>query len=128
MKKFLKQLNDKHWYLIAGIAVIALLIWIYGCQSTVTSLIEPDKKITRAELELETNYIIGQAKIKLIDLDRQDEVKHLILEQAAMFGTTGTFNPTGLLNTCISIGAIAFGLDRNKKLKETLKEKVNNTT
>ena len=122
MKKLLTALNENHWYLIAAAIICALLIWTYGCESQVYSIIDPAKKVTRAELELETDYIIGQARLRLEDLDKQDEIKRLVLEQAAIFGTTGNFNPTGLLNTCISIAAIAFGLDRNKKLKDAHKK------
>lgn len=118
MLNFLRFINKNHWYIIAAIVAAALLIWLYGCQSTVNSMINPKQKITRAELENETNYIIGQAKVKLADLDRQDELKRLLLEQAVLFNSTGTFNPAGLINTLISVGAIAFGLDRNKKLKD----------
>lgn len=119
MKTIFSFINDKHWYLIAATIACVLLIWIYGCQSTVGSIITPDKKITRAELKLEADFLLGQARVKLEDLDRQDDVKRILLEQTAIFGTTGTFNPTGLLNTIISISAVAFGLDRNKKLKES---------
>lgn len=116
MATLLKFCNDNHWFLIGGACIAAMTFWIYGCQSTVTSMIDPNQKINREQLQLETDYIIGQAKVKLQDLDRQDELKQLILDQAAIFGTTGTFNPMGLLNTLISIGAISFGLNRNQKL------------
>lgn len=117
MLKLLKALNDNHWYLIAGAIAITLFVWLYGCQSSVRSMIDPTKSVTRDELQLEADYLIGQIKVKMTDLDKQDEIKTLLLEQAAIFGQTGTFNPTGLMNTCISIGAIAFGLDRNRKYK-----------
>lgn len=121
MLKFLKLLNENHWYLIAGVIACGFVVWLYGCQSTVTSLLHPQQRITRAQLDLEVDYFMGQAKIKLAELDQHDQIKYLLLDQAAIFGSTGTFNPMGLLNTFISIGAIAFGLDRNKRLKEVRK-------
>lgn len=126
MKNLLKLLNNNHWYAIAIILVCGLLFWIYGCQSEVYSLINPDQKVNRAGLQVEVNYILGRARVKLEDLDQQDEIKRLLLEQAAIFGTTGTFNPMGLLNTVITIVAVAFGLDRNKKLKDA--RSANSTT
>lgn len=125
MKKLFTILNDQHWYIIAVILVVGFVFWLYGCQSRVASIMHPDQKVTRAELELESDYVIGQFRVKLADLDRQDAVKTLILEQAAIFSQTGTFNPTGLLNTCVSVGAIAFGLNRNQKVKKITKEKNN---
>jgi len=121
MQNLLKLLNDNHWYIIAAVLICGLLFWIYGCQSQVRSIIKPTSKITRAELEIEVDYLLAQARIKLEDLDRQDEIKRLLLEQAAIFSSTGTFNLTGLLNTAITIGAISFGLNRNQKLKDATK-------
>lgn len=118
MYKFLKLINEQHWYIVAGIIVGGLVFWLYGCQSEVTSMIDPTKMVTRDELQLEADYLLGQVKVKMQDLDRQDELKLLLLEQAKIFGESGQFNPAGLLNTCISIGAIAFGLDRNRKYKK----------
>lgn len=125
MKKILSFLNDQHWYIIATVLIIGFMLWIYGCQSQVASMIEPNKKVTRAELQLEADYLVGQIKVKMTDLDKQDAIKMLLLEQATIFGQTGTFNPTGLLNTCATIGAIAFGLNRNQKVKKITAEKNN---
>ena len=120
MKKFLTYLNDQHWYLIAIVVACVFLLWIYGCQSQVRSMIDPTKMVSREELQVEADYLIGQIKNKMSDLDRQDELKMLMLEQATIFGQSGTFNPTGLMNTIVTIGAIAFGLDRNRKYKVAL--------
>jgi hypothetical protein len=116
MKKFLEWTNENHWYIIAAIVICAILVWVYGCQSQVTSMIDHTKKVTRAGLQVESDYLLGQIKVKLEDLDQQDELKRLILDQASVFATTGTFNPLGLLNTLISVAAISFGLNRNQKL------------
>ena len=121
MTKVLRFFNDNHWYVIAVIIAASISIWLYGCDSQVPSMMDPAKKINRAELELESDYLIGQVKMKLADLDKQDEIKILMLEQALIFGESGTFNPAGLLNTLISIGAISFGLNRNQKLRTITK-------
>ena len=119
MLKYLKFLNDNHWLLIFGCICLCMFFWLYGCESHVKSILEPEKEITRAELENEVNSIMAIAQTKLSDLDKQDEVRQLILDKAALFATTGTFNPTGLLNLIISIGAIGTTLDSRRKLKVT---------
>jgi len=123
MQHLLKFLNDNHWYIIACVLACSFVFWIYGCESQVTSLLYPEKKINRMELENETTYIIGQAKVKLADLDRQDELKQLVLDQAAIFSQQGSFNPMGLLNTIVTIGAVSFGLNRNQLLRDANKTK-----
>jgi len=122
MRPLLKFFNDNHWYLIAAVIAAMFVFWIYGCESQVGSMLDPTKKINRMELENETAYILGQAKVKLADLDKQDELRQLVLEQAALFDQSGTFNPMGLLNTIISIGAISFGLNRNQLLNDARKK------
>ena len=128
IKKILKFCNDNHWFIIGAACIIGMIFWLYGCESQVSSMIDPGKKINRQELQLETDYIIGQAKVKLADLDKQDELKKLILDQAAIFGQSGSFNPMGLLNTIVSIGAISFGLNRNQKLNDLQKNNPTTTT
>lgn len=125
MLKFLKKLNDNHWYIIGALLIAGLLFWIEGCESQVYSIIDRDQKISRAELIIEVDYLLAQATVKLEDLDKQDEIKRILLEQAAIFATSGTFNPMGLLNTAVTIGAVAFGLDRNRKYK--IASKANST-
>lgn len=120
----LKFLNDNHWAAVAGIILIVGGIWFLGCQSTTKSLIDPAKKVTRGELQAEVNYLLAQAKVKLADLDRQDEIRRLIAEQATLFGSTGSFNPMGLLNLGVSVFAVGSALDARRKLKAATEEKV----
>ena len=122
LKEIMHYMNENHWYIIATIIICALLLWLFGCESQVYSIVDPTKKVCREEIELEANYLLGQAKMKLADLDQQDEIKRIALEQAAIFGTTGQFNPMGLMNTVISIAAVSFGLNRNQKYKDTKKQ------
>ena len=123
MKKFLKKVNEQHWYIIGGVAVIGFFFWLYGCQSLTESLLTPGKSVARDELQIELNYLVEKAKLKFSDLDRQDETKKFILEQLQIIGTQGSFNPAGLLNAVITVGAITFGLDRNRKYKLSNKTK-----
>jgi len=121
MTKILKWFNDQHWYIIGLVIITAVVIWTYGCESQVRGLLDPNTRINRAELQNELNYIIGQAKIKTANLDKQDEVKQALLDAANIIGTTGTINPSGLINVAACIGAISFGLNRNQKLKAITK-------
>ena len=122
MKKILLWLNEQHWYLI-GIAVLVVLIfWTYGCVSTTESLINQNQKITRSELQNELNYLVGLAKAREEDLDRQDSVKQALLDSANIMSQTGSINPSGLINLAATIGAISFGLNRQQKLKAATKK------
>jgi hypothetical protein len=128
MKRILTFCNDNHWWLIAGLLIAGMIFWTFGCQSHVESLITPQKQINRTELQNELQYIIGTAKAREEDLDRQDATKQALLDAANVIGTTGSINPSGLLNVAATIGAIGFGLNRNQKLKAITKETETKTT
>jgi dolichol kinase len=123
MSKILKYLNENHMAAIAALVLIAGAIYFLGCQSRVPSMIDPKKQITRGELEAESDFLIAQVRLKLEDLDRQDEIKRLISEQASLFATTGSFNPMGLANLAISVFAVGSALDSRRKLKAATAEK-----
>lgn len=115
MKKTLKFLNDNHHYIIAAAVIIACTFWTYGCHSQVNSILNPNQRVSRAELQIEVDYFLAHAELKFLDLDRQDQIKQALLDLGSTFAATGTFNPTGLLNTAISVAAIAFGLNQRKR-------------
>jgi hypothetical protein len=124
IKTVLKWCNDNHWYLIAGAMIITVIFWTYGCESKVTSLINQGQMVNRSELQNELNYVVGQAKAREENLDRQDAVKQALLDAANIMGTTGAINPSGLINLAASIGGIAFGLSQRQALKNANKTTV----
>ena len=115
MKKMLKFVNENHHYIIAGIAIIICTVWTFGCPSQVNSILNPNQLITRPELKIEIDYFLAHAELKYLDLDRQDAIKQTLLDLGSTFAQTGTLNPTGLLNTAVSVAAIAFGLNQRKR-------------
>lgn len=110
-----KLFNDFHSSTIATIIIIAILFWCYGCQSKCKSILDPGQKITRGELQIEVDTLLATAKLRLEDLDQQDNLKLLLFQQAALFAETGTVNPMGILTTGLSIFAVSFGLDQRKR-------------
>ena len=64
LKKLLAWCNDNHWYVIGTIILASLSIWLVGCQSTVNSLLSPDKMVTRGELQAEIEYLINLAETR----------------------------------------------------------------
>lgn len=101
---------------------IGVLVWVFGCASTVPSVIHPEQLINRAELDNELQYLIGLVQARSQSLDRQDMAKQALLDAAKIIGTTGSINPAGLLNILGTLGAISFGLNRNQKVKALKKQ------
>ena len=115
LQTVLKWLNENHWYIIAAAVVVMAIFWTYGCESKVASLVNTGQMVNRTELQNELNYVVGQAKAREESLDKQDAVKQALLDAANIMGTTGTINPSGLINLAASIGGIAFGLSQRQQ-------------
>ena len=122
MKKILSFFNEQHWYVLALVLIFGIVFWTYGCISTTESLIDPDRQVTRIELENELDYLIGIASARAEDLNRQDAIKQALLDAANLMSQTGSINPSGLVNLVACIGAISFGLNRNQKVKALTKD------
>jgi len=113
--------------LLSGI----LLVWTYGCNSTVTSLIKPETKVTRSELafeldqearrlEAELDALQKSAALKFADLDRQDEIKRKLFEFAAVTSKSADFNPAGLftlVGSILGLGAVIDNRIKDKVIK-----------
>ena len=110
------DLIKKNYILIIGFLVIlGCIIWLYGCVSTTHSLLTPEKRVSRSELEAELNYYIAIAKARFEDLDQQDALKKSLFDAANLIAQNGSINPGGLLTTMLGIGGIAFGINEKKK-------------
>jgi len=114
--------------LFTALLICALLLtWSFGCASKVTSLLDPQRKVTAEELNLELeaealrlqtelDLLIKQAKLKQADLARQDAIKARLFEFAAITAQSGGFNPAGLLALTGSI--LGFGAIVDNRLKD----------
>jgi len=109
--------NHERYFIIAIIIVIIILLWMFGCVSTVVSLQDPDRKITRAELQNELDTIYNQAEIRFQQLDQQDEFKKFLLEKAILFAEGGTINPIGLVTAIAGILGVGATVDNVRKRK-----------
>lgn len=120
----LSDLSDNWPKLIALILLTVFLFWGYNCQPTVKSLIHPNGKVTRPELQAELDSIIATAQYRMADLDRQEAFRDLIFKNATLMIEGGTLNPVAILTMLAGLYGITRGTaDVIKKVK-----KKNNTT
>jgi len=116
---FKQWFKDNLFTLIVVNAVTVCLFALNSCQSQVASLLDPTTKITRPQLQIELDHLIAQASVKMADLDRQDNLKKLILENALIMATEGNPNPLGILTAiagALGVGASADNVRLRKKI------------
>ena len=127
MLDYLKKHRDS---IMIALVTIGVIFYAYGCESKVKSLNHNDKLVTRGELQLELDQIIGMAKIKVADLDQQDALRTLILQNALILVQGQPFNPLGLLTGIAALyGAGQMSNSVVKTVKTQVKKRgINNGT
>lgn len=128
LKTTFKFLNDNHWYILAFALLSASVFYSYGCESKVKSLCVPGQLVNRSELQNELNYLVGLARSREENLDKQDAVKQSLLDAANVIGSGGSINPSGLINLAASIGGISFGLTQRQKRITASTKKTENSS
>ena len=132
MLRELKKMVSKNQGLTVAVLIVAgLLVWTYGCESTVSSLVSPNKMVTRDELNLEIqqetqrleaelDVLVKQAVLKNQRLDRQDAIKQKLFQFVALTAEAGTVNPAGvvgLLGFLVGAGAVVDNRIKDKVIK-----------
>lgn len=131
MKQLTTWISHNQGLFVALIICAGLLAWTFGCESMVTSLVDPVKKVTAAELDLEIesesvrlqaelDQLVKKAQLKRTELARQDEIKKKLFEFAAISATSGGVNPAGiitLVGSLLGVGAVVDNRIKDKVIK-----------
>jgi len=118
---------------IAGILSVALIVWVYGCQSTTVSPLT-GKKVTYSQLQMDAETYVAQrdkriaaivaedkefqakTELAITEIERQDEFKNQIFDAIKAYaGTT----PAGVVVTPI-FGILAGGLFLSNRKKDSI--------
>lgn len=123
MTKLWAFIRHNSGIVISTILVYAVLIWCYGCPSTVVSIHNPPALVTRGELEVEVEHFLKLAELRFIELDQQDEFKRTFFAMAIEFMSAGKINPLAValtLGNLLGLGAVVDNV-RKRTLINTLK-------
>lgn len=114
----------------AAVVTLGLLVWAYGCESKVQSLVSKTT-VTRSQLTLELNEqaklletqldtLKAQAADRFQQLDNKDAIKAKVFDAVAVATNTGGFNATGLLTlagSILGLGAVVDNRIKDKVIK-----------
>ena len=112
---------------IALIVSAILVLWSYGCESKVESLIS-EKQVTRSELQVELQTEVHRLESELDNLqqlaivrnqqlDRKDAIKAKLFDTLSVVTQTGQFNPAGLIGAFGILASLGLGVDNRIKDK-----------
>ena len=127
-EKIKKALRHNQFLAVAVVVVIVLMVWLVGCDSTVTSPFNPDHDVTRNQLQNEVDKYMADIKLAFESLDKQDLFKQKLFEVGVVMARGGTIDPIGAGITLLGILGIGAVADNRKKdsIIKTLKNGVKN--
>ena len=110
------------------LVTVIFTFYMYGCEVKTRSLTESTKLVNRQELQLELDQIIDMAKIRMADLDKQEEFSAIILQNALILVQGQPFNPIGIISAIAAIYGLSQGASNVSKIVKTKvnKRKANN--
>lgn len=129
--KVMGSLIKKHLTLLITLLVtIGISFYLFACEPKTSSLRQEGKMVNRQELQLELDQFIGLAQLRMVDLDKQEQLRAIILQNALILVQGQPFNPVGLITAVAAIyGVTQGGKNITKVVKERVnKRKVNNGT
>lgn len=114
--------------LITVLVTVGLLFFLYSCEPKTQSLVTNNKSVNRQELQLELDGLIGLAQLRMIDLDKQEQLRAVILQNALILVQGQPLNPLGLITAIAAIYGVTQGSSKVTKVvkNKVIKRKVNN--
>lgn len=107
--KMLEWFRKNSSIIITGLVCIGFLFYCYGCEAKVKSLSDRGVLINRQELQLELDQFITMAQIRMADLDKQEELRGIILQNALILVQGQPYNPFGIITAIAAIYGIKQG-------------------
>ncbi len=112
--KIKETLRHNQFLAVGIVIVIALGIYLVGCESSVTSPLS-GKKVTRPLLSAEVELKVAEIEAAYADLDKQDLFKQKVFELGLAAAQGGTIDPVGAGVTLLGILGIGAVADNRKK-------------
>lgn len=95
---------QKHGAALVGYLVCAvLMLWLYSCEPKAQSLSNNGRLLTRDELRIELDHFIATAEIRFASIERQRQLRTMVLNNALVLVEGQPANPVGILTGLLAI-------------------------
>ncbi len=109
--------------ILTVLVTIGFAVYMYGCEPKTLSLLKPPHHINRQELQLELDEIISLAQLRMVDLDKQERFRAVILQNALILVQGQPFNPLGIITAIAAIYGVTQGGRNVKNVVKTVRNK-----
>lgn len=120
MEKIIAFIKEHPLKFVAFLLIVLLLVFTYGCEPKVTSVVDPPRQVNKFELEAEVNLVITQFENKFESIAKQEEFKRAVFAAALEMFQTGTVNPVGVavtLGGILGFGALGDDVRLRRRIK-----------
>jgi len=117
----MQWIKNNYTITISTVIACLLLFYAYGCEPKTQSLIDPARKVTRAEISTEIEFLIQHSELAYADLQRQEQIRDIVFQQGLLAVQGGTLNPVGILTTVMAvlgIGAVGDDFRLRRKIQK----------
>lgn len=115
MTKLWQKLRHNQAIVSTGIIVLAIVFWLYGCEATVRSIREPEKRLNRVMFQSEVDSFVAQAESKFKKLEQQEQLKQTMFNLGIEYAKGGQINPVAVAVTLGSILGLGAVVDNRRK-------------
>ncbi len=117
IKKYLAEMP----LITASAICVLLLLFAFGCEPKTASLLNPNRQVSRQQLENEFDYLLQVHQERTADLEKQEEIKQIIFQQGLIVAQGGGYNPIGIATTLLAVLGFGAGID-DIKLRRKIKK------
>ena len=125
LEKIKVVLKHNQFLALALVVILVMGVWLVGCTSTTPSVLNPDEKVTRPELNAEISMFKVKVEAAVKDLNQQDLFKQELFNIGLAVAQGGTISPIGAgvtLLGILGIGAVGDNAVKNKEIKRKTDE------
>lgn len=119
--KICRFLNHERYQVVVAVLCAVIVFSGLCCQSKTRSVLDPNRQVTRLELISEIQTFNAQVEVRMLDLDRKDQVRKQLLDFFSLWTSSGQLNPGGIIPLLVSmlgIGAITDNVRKRKELTD----------
>jgi len=117
-------------FILTALITLGVLIYCWGCEPKTQSLLHDGEQVNRMELQFELEQLTATAQYRMLDLDKQDQLRRLLLQNALVVVQGQPVNPLGLITGIAGIyGLMQAGQNTVKVVKKvnTIRKENNGT-
>lgn len=101
-----------------------ILLYAYGCEPKTKSISGSGKMVNRIELQAELEHFVARAVTGQKDIDRQEQIRDMIFNQALVIAQGNQVNPIGVVTSLLALLGVGATVDDVRLRRERKKQPV----